>query len=70
MLAEAAHRADTQDPYVAALLIAEFGATLREGDPDAVDELVRRYASRPEVSENPRLRQQFGVLMFDGASRS
>jgi hypothetical protein len=43
---------------------------LREGDPDAVDELVRRYASRPEVSENPRLRQQFGVLMFDGASRS
>ncbi len=70
MLVDAAHRADTQDPYAAALLTAEFGATLRESDPDAVDGLVRRYWSRPEVSENPRLRQQFGVLILDGASSS
>jgi tetratricopeptide (TPR) repeat protein len=70
MLTDAAHRADAQDPYAAALLTAEFGPTLREIDPEAVDELVRRYWSRPEVSENPRLRQQFGVLMFDSANSS
>jgi tetratricopeptide (TPR) repeat protein len=70
MLADAACRADTQDPYAAAVLTAEFGAPLRESDPDAVDELVRRYGSRPEVSENPRLRQQFGVLLLDSASSS
>jgi tetratricopeptide (TPR) repeat protein len=70
MLGDAALRAETQDRYAAALLIAEFGATLRESDPEAVDGLVRRYWSCPEVSENPRLRQQFGVLMLDGASSS
>jgi tetratricopeptide (TPR) repeat protein len=70
MLVDAALRADSQDAYAAALLTAEFGASLRESDPDAVDGLVRRYWSLPEVSENPRLRQQFGVLMLDSASSS
>jgi hypothetical protein len=32
--------------------------------------LVHRYWSLPEVSENPMLRQQFGVLMLDSASSS
>jgi len=70
LLADAALRAETHDPYAAALLIAEFGATFREVAPEAVDDLVRRYSSRPDVSENPRLRQQFGVLMLDSASSS
>jgi tetratricopeptide (TPR) repeat protein len=70
MLADAARRAGTRDPYAAAVLIAECGAALRESDSSAVDELVRCYWTRPEVSENPRLRQQFGVLMLDSASSS
>ncbi len=70
MLADAALRADTQDPYAAALLIAEFGASLRESDANVADALVQRYWARLEVSENPRLRQQFGVLMLDSASSS
>jgi len=70
MLTDATLRADTQDRYAAALLVAEFGAALRDTDSDAVDRLVRRYWGRPEVSENPRLRQQFGVLMLDSASSS
>ena len=41
-----------------------------ESDPEAVDALVRRFRSRPEVSENPRLRQQFGVLMLDSVRNS
>jgi len=70
MLVDAVLRADSHDAYAAALLTAEFGATLRESDPEAVDGLVHRYWSLPEVSENPRLRQQFGVLMLDSASSS
>jgi tetratricopeptide (TPR) repeat protein len=70
LFADAARRADTKDSYAGALLTAEFGATLRESAPEAVDEAIRRYASRPEVAGNPRLRQQFGVLILDGASSS
>jgi hypothetical protein len=70
LFTDAARRAHTRDPYAGALLTAEFGATLREMAPDDVDEVIRLYAGRPEVVENPRLRQQFGVLMFDSASSS
>ena len=34
---------------------AEFGATLRESAPDAVDEAIRRYAGRPEVVGKPQV---------------
>jgi hypothetical protein len=64
----AARRAHTQDPYAGALLTAEFGALLRKSAPDAVDEVIRLYAGRPEVVHNPRLRQQFGVLKLDSAN--
>jgi tetratricopeptide (TPR) repeat protein len=70
LFADAARRAHTRDPYAGALLTAEFGAVLRDGAADAVDEMIRLYAGRPEVVENPRLRQQFGVLMLDSASSS
>jgi tetratricopeptide (TPR) repeat protein len=70
MLSDAALRAEAQDPYAAALLIAEFGPTFLESDPEVVDGLVRRFRGRPEVSENARLRQQFGVLMLDSARSS
>ena len=57
--------ADTRDVYGAALLTAEFAPLLRKLSPEAVDEAVRRYSTRPEVVQNPRIRHQFGVLMLD-----
>jgi hypothetical protein len=65
LFADAARRAQPRDPYAGALLTVEFGALLRDGAPDAVDEVIRRYSGLPEVIENPQLRQQFGVLMLD-----
>ena len=62
--------ADTRDAYGAALLTAEFGPVLRGVAPDVVEVAVRRYAGRPEVIENARVREQFGVLMFDSAKKS
>jgi len=62
--------ADTRDVYGAALLTAEFGPVLREFAPEVVATAVRRYAGRPEVVENARVREQFGVLMLDSASSS
>lgn len=57
--------ADKKDVYGAMLLTAEFGESLRSLAPDAVDEAVARYATRADVLGNPRLRDQFGVLMLD-----
>ena len=62
--------ADTRDVYGAALLTAEFGPLLRSSAPHVVDEAVRRYAERPEVVENPRIRDQFGVLILDTVEKS
>ena len=70
LFADAARRAEPRDPYAGALLTVEFAAMLRDGEPDAVDEVIRRYSVLPEVVENDRLRQQFGVLMLDSASSS
>jgi tetratricopeptide (TPR) repeat protein len=59
--------ADTRDVYAGGWLTAELGAALRESAPEAVETAVRRYATRPEVVGNPRLRGRFGVLMVDSA---
>jgi tetratricopeptide (TPR) repeat protein len=61
--------ADTSDVYGAAVLTAEIGPVLRASAPDVVEEAVRRYADRPEVVENPRIRDQFGVLILDTAQK-
>lgn len=57
--------ADTRDVYGAILLTAEFGESLRKIAPEAVDEAVARYGTRADVVGNPRMRDQFGVLMLD-----
>jgi predicted ATPase/GGDEF domain-containing protein len=57
--------ADTKDVYGAILLTAELGEALREVAPDAVEEALARYGARANVIGNPRLRDQFGVLMLD-----
>lgn len=59
--------ADTRDVYGAAWLIAEFGAELRERAPELIEEALGRYGSRPEVLDNPHIRERFGVLMLDSA---
>ena len=59
--------AETRDVYGAALLTAEFGEALHELAPDEVDRAVARYAQRPVVTENPRVRDRFGVLILNSA---
>jgi hypothetical protein len=51
----------------AAWLTAEFGAELRERVPEVIEAAVRRYGNGPEVLDNPRIRERFGVLMLDSA---
>lgn len=57
--------ADTRDLYGAIKLTAEFGESLRAVARDTVDEAVARYGARAHVVGNPRMRDQFGVLMLD-----
>src|SRR5436190_7454287 len=59
--------ADPVDVYGATWLTAEFGVLLRGTAPSLVAELVNRYAGRPEVLDNPRIRERFGVLLLDTA---
>jgi tetratricopeptide (TPR) repeat protein len=59
--------ADTRDVYGAAWLTAEFGAALRERAPEVIAAALERYGSRPEVLDNPRIRERFGVLMLDSS---
>jgi tetratricopeptide (TPR) repeat protein len=62
--------ADARDIYGAAWLTAEFGEILRRSAPDVLESALRRYGSRPEVLDNPRIRERFGVLMLDSAEKS
>jgi tetratricopeptide (TPR) repeat protein len=62
--------AETRDVYGAILLTADFGQILREVAPEAVEEAVARYGGRAEVLGNPRLRDQFGVLMLDNRGKT
>jgi tetratricopeptide (TPR) repeat protein len=65
LFARAVNLADTRDVYGAIWLTAEFGDVFRETAPDVVSAAVGRYRTRAEVIENPRMREQFGVLMLD-----
>lgn len=67
-LAEALALANPSDVYGAAWLTAEFGEEMRPHAPDLVTEALNRYASRPEVLANPRIRDRFTVLLFDSKS--
>ena len=67
-LTEALALANPSDVYGAAWLTAEFGEEMRPHAPDLVIEALNRYASRPEVLANPRIRDRFAVLLFDSKS--
>jgi tetratricopeptide (TPR) repeat protein len=67
-LSEALALANPSDVYGAAWLTAEFGEEMRPHAPDLVTEALTRYASRPEVLANPRIRDRFTVLLFDSKS--
>jgi len=56
------------DVYGAASLTAELGEEMRRHAPDLVTDALRRYASRPEVLANPRIRDRFTVLLLDSKS--
>ena len=56
------------DVYGAASLTAELGEEMRAYAPELVSEALNRYASRPEVLANPRIRDRFTVLLFDSKS--
>jgi predicted ATPase len=57
--------AEARDAYGAIWLIAEFSPLLRADAPDEIEHAIVRSASRPEVIDNPFLRERFGVLKLD-----
>jgi tetratricopeptide (TPR) repeat protein len=61
--------AEARDVYGASWLVAEFGQLLHDHAPAAIEGAVKRYRGRPEILETPRIRERFGVLMFDGAEK-
>lgn len=67
-LRDALALAGPSDVYGAAWLTAEFGGELREFAADLVTDALERYASRPEVLANPRIRDRFTVLLLDTKS--
>jgi hypothetical protein len=67
-LAAALTLAHPSDVYGAAWLTAEFGEEMRPFAPDLVTEALERYASRPEVLANPKIRDRFTVLLLDSKS--
>ena len=60
---EALALADPSDVYGAAWLTAEFGEEMRPHAPELVTEALQRYASRPEVLANPRIRDAVHCLI-------
>lgn len=67
-LTKALALAHPSDVYGAAWLTAEFGEEIRPHAPTLVSEAVHRYASRPEVLANPKIRERFTVLLIDSNS--
>jgi predicted ATPase len=57
--------AEASDAYGAIWLIAEFCSLLAADAPEEIEQAIARSASRPEVIENPFLRERFGVLNLD-----
>jgi GGDEF domain-containing protein/tetratricopeptide (TPR) repeat protein len=56
------------DIYAAAWLTAEFGAELRPFAGEMVQAAIERYATRPEVLGNPKIRDRLAVLLVDSKS--
>jgi GGDEF domain-containing protein/tetratricopeptide (TPR) repeat protein len=56
------------DIYGAAWLTAEFGAELRPLAGELVQAAIERYATRPEVLGNPKIRDRLTVLLVDSKS--
>ena len=56
------------DIYGAAWLTAEFGDDLRPFAGDVVQAAIERYATRPEVLGNPKIRDRLTVLLIDSKS--
>jgi tetratricopeptide (TPR) repeat protein len=67
-LARALALADSSDIFGAAVLTAEFGEEMRLHAPEVLEWAIERYANRPEVQANPRIRARFGVLLVDSKS--
>ena len=68
LLAEALALANPSDVYGAAWLTAEFGEEIRPYASELVTGALQRYASRPEVLANPKIRDRFAVLLIDSKS--
>jgi tetratricopeptide (TPR) repeat protein/GGDEF domain-containing protein len=68
MLTKALALAHPSDVYGAAWLTAEFGEEIRPYAPEMVRGALQRYASRPEVLANPKIRDRFTVLLIDSKS--
>jgi hypothetical protein len=56
------------DIYGAAWLTAEFGAELRPFAGEVVQAAIERYATRPEVLGNPKIKDRLTVLLVDSKS--
>jgi predicted ATPase len=65
MFREALAFAEARETYGAIWLIAEFSSLLRADAPDEIEQAISRSAGRPEVVDNPFLRERFGVLKLD-----
>jgi tetratricopeptide (TPR) repeat protein len=64
---EALAVAESRDAYGAIWLVSQFDAALREVASEEIDQAIARLAGRPEVIENPFIRERFGVLNLDSA---
>jgi hypothetical protein len=60
-------KAEERDVFGACQLITEVGPAVRGTRPEALDEVVRRFAHRPEVLESPQVRKRMSELLLDGA---
>ncbi|HEY2066029.1 MAG TPA: AAA family ATPase [Gemmatimonadaceae bacterium] len=68
VFSRALQMADPTDIYAAAWLTAECGRDLLPYAAEVVEDAAHRYGSRPEVLGNPKIRDRFTVLLFDGKS--
>ncbi|MFL5608967.1 MAG: hypothetical protein ACJ8AD_21095, partial [Gemmatimonadaceae bacterium] len=67
-LEQALALADTSDIFGAASLTAEVGEEIRPHAPELVGDALLRYANRPEVQANPKIKARFTVLLIDSKS--
>jgi hypothetical protein len=60
--------AEEGDVYGAIWLVTEVGGVLHALNPPGFQEVIARFADRPEVLDSPHLRAKFGVLKMDRAA--